>query len=1419
MPEWTTEQWEAITARGSNLLVSAAAGAGKTAVVVERILRILADPQGAASLENLLVVTFTEAAAEEMRGRVGRALEELVKGLDPEDPARSEFFRRQLLLLNRANISTLHSFCLKILRTYFYQVGLDPGFRVAAEAETELMQEEILDRVLEEGFAAEPEGGPVTELADALGGRGDETLAALILRVYEYSQSQPWPLAWLMGREGDYANAALGQAGLSQLAWFPDLLDMLQTSLQEARLWLERAARLAARPGGPAAYLDNLRQEADRIRELSRRLTFLAGSRRPGDISWEELREIVEKADYFPRLKGTNSSEVREDLKNKVRKLREQAKRQISDLKSKLFDRTETEELADLIRTGQMVGTLTGLVRHFAESYTAEKRRRGLVDFNDLEHLALRVLLDGGAEPGQLSPSPVALELRRQFAEVIVDEYQDINRVQEAILTLVSRQGPDNTTPPNLFLVGDMKQSIYRFRQAEPGLFKEKERCYGAEPGPAGRLIRLSHNFRSRPGVVAAVNYLFRQLFSERVGELTYDREAELVYQAGYREHWRAAPPAVELYLLEHQEPAEALSKDDFSTKAESADPLNENLPEEGETKDQEGPEDLSSLEREARFAARRIKEMVEGTPDRHGPEFDVWDKDGQSYRPLSYRDVVILLRATRGRANVFLEALNQAGVPAYADLGTGYFAALEVETILSLLRVIDNPHQDIPLATVLHSPLVGLTTEDLVRIRLASPRGDFFSALRRAARGKGPGLPLLPPMTPEGQANLTPRLVQFLSQVTAWRTAARRRPLGDLIWQIYRETGYLEYVGGLPGGAQRQANLRALLYRGRQFESFVRHGLFRFLRFIDRLRQSEGDLGTARALGENENVVRVMSVHKAKGLEFPVVVLAGLGKKFNRQDLLADVLLHPKLGLVARRIDTERGVKYPTLAYRAAAHRIGLEALSEELRILYVALTRAREKLILLGSPGNLSKKAEEWAAALTFLPPEEESTCLYQAESGRGGKANADRPVSASDRPNRRLEGSSDLRGGPLPDLLLARARSPLDWIGPALIRHRDGESLRRLVDLARSPSGEAFPARLVLEQTLWATANAREEGPGTSPATVGPSSPVDRPGEGSLSTLVIGPSIREEGSREEQATAALFRGDEAATSEKDLGPNDSALSRGDGANPSEKELGVIDSDPSSWHIVLVPSSTVGPGPAATSAVPEFLERVRQLQPPLEPPDTHLQTEVVRRLNWRDPLAPLSGKAVKLGVTELKRRPDVFGEESAGERSGYFRTGISQRPAFLQERRGLSPAERGIIIHLVLQHVDLTQPVTGEAVRALLADLVGRDVLTPEQAGAVEAERIAGFFATPLGQRLLVRPERVRREIAFSLGLPAGEVYPELASLGPTLSGEKVLVQGIIDCLVEEEDGLVLLDFKTGKPPLAAEPAGSRERKSGAS
>ena len=758
---WTREQETAIYHRGENILVAAAAGAGKTAVLVERIIQRVLDPNQPVDVDRLLVVTFTNAAAQEMRERINSALTRHCQG-NPTD----KHLKRQLLLLNRASISTLHAFCLELIRQNYYQLSLpgglslDPRFRIADDTEAMLLQLEVLEELFEDKYAEENK--LFLELVEGFGGeRDDKILQDLVLKLYQFSRSHPQPSLWLAHVKNSF-QASLEDEITQSL--FSNLLESIIIPLEDGLEKLKEALRLALSPGGPAVYEKNLKEEILLLQDI------LAKAK----VSWQAVYEAMQSL-RFNSLKPCRG-EVDEVLKEQVQGFRNEVKKSLQQLRQEYFTRSPAELLQDMHDMAPLMGALCHLVEEFSFRFLKTKLQRNIIDFSDIEHFTLALLRI--EEGGQWLPSPLALKLRNRYEEVLIDEYQDINPVQEAILALVSRQ---NGEKPNMFMVGDVKQSIYGFRMAEPGLFLAKYRAYGHEPGTRGKKIILAENFRSRQEIIQGVNYVFRQLMSPKVGGITYDREAELVCGACYPPVTGSGTAAFEVHMLQRNfDQGEGYQQEEKEVNPE----------------DYPENEELDTVQMEARFVGRRILQLFSGE-DEGGP-FMVWERGKGGYRPVTYRDIVVLLRTTRGQAHTYLEVFRQLGIPAYAEVGTGYFAAQEVQTMVALLKVIDNPRQDIPLAATLRSPLVGLTAEELANLRLHRPYGDFYDSLRLAARKESGGL---------GE-----KLRAFLQKLQSWRTYARRNSLVDLIWLLYRETGYYDYAGAMPGGKQRQANLRALL-------------------------------------------------------------------------------------------------------------------------------------------------------------------------------------------------------------------------------------------------------------------------------------------------------------------------------------------------------------------------------------------------------------------------------------------------------------------------------------------------------------------------------------------------------------------------------------------------------------------------------
>ncbi|MBM7659820.1 ATP-dependent helicase/nuclease subunit A [Bacillus mesophilus] len=953
--QWTDDQWKAITARGMDILVAAAAGSGKTAVLVERIIRKVMDKDQPVDVDRLLIVTFTNAAAAEMRHRIGEALEKAIS----ENPA-SLHLRRQLSLLNRASISTLHSFCLEVIRKYYYLINIDPTFRIAEDTEAQLIREEVMEELFEEEYGTEGNDAFFDVVDRYTGDRNDSDLQVMVRKLYDESRAHPNPEGWLQGLLDAYVTGE--ETKVNDLPFLSVIKQDIHMQLDGARAMLQQALELTRIPGGPAPRAVTIEEDLKQLYTLEEAY----------HSSWEKLYDTFQQL-KFSQLKTVKGDEYDELLKEQVKDLREQAKNAVKQIKEDFFDRKPESYLNDIKKMKPSIETLTQLVHKFGERYEKVKLSKSLVDFADLEHYCLNILRELDAETEGYVPSAAAHYFKRHFNEVLVDEYQDTNYVQESIIRSVCKDQPD---PGNLFMVGDVKQSIYRFRLAEPGLFLKKYKLFSPDGNEYGLRIDLSQNFRSRPEVLDGTNYIFKQIMDEQVGEIAYDEHAELKLGANYPDH---VDTKAELLIINHD------GEEQLDSEEESGfDPV-----------------ELETVQLEARLMAGKIKGLIQ-------QRYQVFDKKLGTMRDITYRDIVILLRSMPWAPQI-MDEFKQHGIPVYADLSSGYFEATEVSIMMSLLRVIDNPYQDIPLAAILRSPIVGLSADELAMIRLKEKKGPFYDAVKLFLEN---GATTANNQTYE-------KLMEFHLMLQKWRRYARLGSLSELIWRIYQKTGYYDFVGGMPGGKQRQANLRALYDRARQYESTSFRGLFRFLRFIERMQDRGDDLGTARALGEQEDVIRIMTIHKSKGLEFPVVFVAGLSKPFNVRDLNSTFLLHKDLGFGSKYIDPTLRISYPTLPQLAIRQKIRNEMLAEEMRVLYVALTRAKEKLFLIGTVKRLEKKREQW---------------------------------------NQQLHHNDWL----LPSYERSKAKCYIDWIAPSLIRHNETTSLREeqilspsLADISSHPS----------------------------------------------------------------------------------------------------------------------------------------------------------------------------------------------------------------------------------------------------------------------------------------------------------------------------------------------------------------------------
>ena len=952
---WTTEQQQVIDLRNRNILVSAAAGSGKTAVLVERIVKIITDKNHPVDIDHLLIVTFTNAAAAEMRERIGNAIE---KALD-EQPG-DEHLLRQLTLIHNAQITTIDSFCLYVVRNHFHEIDLEPNFRIGDEGELKLLREDVLGRVLEQNYE-EPSEAFSDFVEGYASGRTDAALNEMILQLYEFSRSYPWPEKWLDSFVGIYRIE--NREELDRAEWLAPLTQNIRFVLKDCEQLLKQALAITQQDDGPDMYEKAVQSDLEKYEGLSRLTSFCELSGALSDIKYD-------------RLASSRGFEGDPDKLELVKSLREQAKDVVKKLCRQYFFCSPEMMIEQLERTEPMLEEVVRLTKQFADEFADAKRRKNLVDFHDVEHFALQILVDEETEKAKKT----AEEFRDTFEEIMIDEYQDSNEVQETLLRSISREERGEN---NIFMVGDVKQSIYRFRLARPELFMKKYDSYSLEESTTQR-IDLHKNFRSREEVLTCTNDIFYKIMARSLGNVEYDAEAALYPGASY--------------------PVSA----DFIPEILLAD-SNDELLEDTELTDKK------TLE--AKIVAEEIKHLMKTQP--------VTDKEAGTLRAARYSDIVILLRSLSGWADSLVEVLNENGIPAHTVSSTGYFSTVEVQTVLSMLRLLDNPRQDIPMAAVLRSPMAGLTDEELAVLRLEDGSVPFHEAVLELAEGlyEEDGQKEISDSEADSEADQKQgrnadgkkeddiettahrKLLKFYKKYRQLRQLVPDTPIHELIEIILRETGYGHYVAAMPAGNRRTANLNMLLEKAAAYEKTSYKGLFHFVRYIDELQKYDVDFGEADMVGENEDVVRIMSIHKSKGLEFPIVIVSGMGKNFNKQDTRSKMVLHPELGIGLDYMDGKKRIKSPTIAKKAIAKQIDLENLGEELRVLYVALTRAKEKLILTGTLKDAPEKLE------------------FFRQQANLSKA-ADRPLSYLTR-----EGASGY----------------LDWILPAVLSYGDKYPVR--------------------------------------------------------------------------------------------------------------------------------------------------------------------------------------------------------------------------------------------------------------------------------------------------------------------------------------------------------------------------------------
>jgi len=1136
----TDEQRRAVEDRGGALLVSAAAGSGKTRVLVERLLDRVSR---GADIDRFLVITYTKAAAAELRGRIAQELNERL-AQQPGD----RHLRRQTTLIYRAQISTVHAFCAQLLRENAAALDMDPDFRLCDEGEAKVLMDQALGRVLDRRYEQiQPEDG-FAQLVDTMSaGRDDRKLMQIVLDVFGRIQSHPDPAAWLDEQERVWELEGVTDA--ARTPWGAALMEDARAQAEHCARRLTQALELSGKDKVlHANYGPSL--EESRVRTLA----LLRAER------WDELAAALPVP--FPRV-GAKKGVEDVVSAERVKALRSRVKKQLDRLAERFAD-TSDQLLYDLEQVAPAVRALMALVRDFAAEYEQEKRRRGVVDFSDLEHMAVRLLYD----PASGQYTDLARSWSARFDEVMVDEFQDTNQVQNAIFRAVSDGGRSE------FTVGDVKQSIYRFRLADPTIFLHRYESFKsweqAEEGEP-RKVLLKRNFRSRPQVLEGVNDLFRDLMSKQFGEMDYTDDqalipgAEFPQQGDYR---------VELDVV-------AIGEDE-------------------DEQDEQGDKNLQ----EARNAALRIRQMLD---------------EGVAQKAS---DVMILLRSPGPVLHHYIRALGEQNIPWSADAGEDFFASTQVNVALALLQIVDNPRQDVPLISALRSPVYAFSADRLAQLR-AEADGDFYTAVEQAA-GRG-----------------EEDCVQFLAELELLRFGAGDRTCSQLIWHIYEQTNLLGLVSAMDGGEERRAHLLALYELARQQEGAGCRTLFEFLLRLDRLRANGHKFASGPA--RQQEGVRIMSIHRSKGLEAPVVLVCGLGRRFNREDTQRPVLFHSRLGVGPKYLERERRIELNTLARRAVALTLEREMLAEELRLLYVAMTRAREKLILSMA-----------------LPRTERTLSTLREE--------ADSPVAPQ---------------------ALADCPCPGHWLLLSVLNRRSGQPLRNLAGLW----GEALT-----DYTI----------------------PWD--------VRLVDGGLLEQGVRQ------------AAKNERkeEVCPEQTLLER------------------------------------------NFLWQYRHLQAADTPS--------------------------KITATQLKGR--AVDQEAAQEAGQTLPKPAAPlyRPQFAAEKLGLTPAQRGSALHLVMQYLDFARTGSGPEIADQIKELVEREFIDQLQGEAADPERLAAFFRSELGRELMAA--QPHREFKFSMLVPAGEYYPGV-------EGEELLLQGVVDCWFETEDGITVLDFKSDRVDAATVEQRARDYK----
>ena len=1264
--KWTDAQQSAIDAPrpgqlpSQTILVSAAAGSGKTAVLVERMIQRLKRRE--LSIQELMVVTFTKAAAAEMKARIG------VKLAEEFQATGDEYLEEQLNMLPSAHISTLHSFCQWVIRSYFYKLDIDPSFTIGNEGELALMRYDVLDKILLEAY----EQGlyNIYDVSDMFSTeRSDQVLRDTVFLIYNFALAQSQPMRWLDQVCTTY-ESALHQT-LRETTWGTLFWEEQQRQIEYLLARYEEAQRLATLGNGFDKWME-------KVSELQ---TLLQAMQKADTWDAMHLGVVGIGGFSFPVLRATKAmNESDPAILSEIKAILTEGKDMLQAMPKGVFAITEADWREQMEYLVPLVRGIIQLVKRFHEDFQQAKQEAGMIDFSDLEHLCLALLVD--PESGdELQPSEVALELQDTFKEVMVDEYQDTNGVQEAIVNLVSRGD-------NRFYVGDVKQSIYGFRMADPQLFMEKYHRFDHDVNGVERRIDLSQNFRSHEAILNVTNFIFSQIMTDEGAGLTYG-EAEALHTGRIVEE---APPEwvggdVEVHVL-------CCDEDKAQTEEEG--------------------EDLENDEKEMLFVIRKIQELK-------STGAVVQDKDG-TFRPIEWRDIVLLKRSISGSASRMIDLLRREGIPAYAEEKSGYFSATEVQFVLSLLQIIDNPEQDLPMAIVLQSPLIGMDANDLGRLRLSVGENSLWSGLR-----------------PFVESSQNAGWIRFVDSMDTWRTMSRRQGITDLIWHIYDTLHVVEYVSAMPNGLVRRGNVLALYERAKQYENGNYRGLFRFLRFIESLQASGEDLSVAKTVSEADNVVRIMTIHKSKGLEFPVVFLMGTQKGFNKMDLNRSLLLHKEYGVGLKGYFPDLRVMYNSVPWIFVRQALEENLKAEEERILYVALTRPKDKLYITGyMKGSINgstdrpatKKMGEWVAPV-----------LQWGESAFTKEQ-------------------------------ILGCNSYLDWILRSLARHvAGGTQLRQFAEI-ESPQFPDIPYKdcpvsfhvhdgndySVSQETPSVEVDVLEQ--------VRAQLPVEAP---PLDPIVV-----------DRMTSVY--------------PYESSTERAGKISVSEIKRRFVELEELAKQMIEPEYKRDTSSYDDVETIGSIMSNAMEHRTTRNANDTEdsLASEPMRE---KTGLLIQEDESFDKGVA----KGDVVGASAVGAENASTELPVDLGPfdvtlASMNESTPIrSGARWGTLMHEVMQWLPL-QNYTRSTLKQALDTLALQGYLTDEERKAISEKRIYDFFQSQLGQRLLTA-ERVERELPFSMLFPANRVYPEM------LDGEDLFLQGIIDTAFLEEGAWVLVDYKTDR------------------